>query len=148
MARVLVVPWSMARMWVARPAAMKILPRSGGEAAEAHGGLAAQQPARRHDQHAVVIGSADLAPIIMRDHRAGARDHLEAAKILSEREAVAGDGDGVGDGDDALRLGRPRPDPRRPRPRPHPPGGGGGPGGLDGGLPPGPPPKLAAFGPQ
>src|SRR6185312_10550823 len=73
------------------------------EAAEPHGGLAARDAARRHDEDALVIGRADFAFAVARDDRAGARDHLDAPILAVEMEIVRVDCDAMGDEHRALR---------------------------------------------
>ena len=60
------------------------------------------EPARRHDQDAIVIGRAHFAPVVAADQRALLRQDLEPAKIADEIEAVAGDRHRLGDLDHAL----------------------------------------------
>src|SRR5436190_15648348 len=72
------------------------------ETAKADRRLALGEAAGRHDQHAIVIGCADFAPVVAADQGSLWRQHLEPAKILNELEFVAGDRDGFGDLNDAL----------------------------------------------
>jgi hypothetical protein len=75
-------------------------------APQPHGGLAAGQPARGHDQHAVVIGRGDRPVAVGPDHGAGGRDDLVPDEALGELEAVGLDRDGLGHLDHALRRRR------------------------------------------
>src|SRR5579885_3428520 len=86
---------------------------------EPHGRLSLGDPAGWHDEDAVVVGCADLAPAVACDHGADLRDHLEAAVVLRELEAVALDGDRVGHGDRPLLGGRARAVPLGLRGREH-----------------------------
>src|SRR3954449_2905936 len=71
-------------------------------ASETHRGLAAHEPARRHDQHAIVIGRAHLAVAVAADQRAFLFEHFETAVIAGKLEAAAGDRDRLGDLDHPL----------------------------------------------
>src|SRR5438270_682771 len=64
--------------------------------------LALGEAARWHDQHAIVVGRANFAPVVAADQSALGRQYLEPAKILNELEFIAGDRDCFGDLDDAL----------------------------------------------
>src|SRR6516164_6655568 len=71
-------------------------------AAEADGRLALCEAARGHDQHAIVVRGAYLAPIVAADQRPLWRQDFEATEILDEFEAITGGRDRFGHLDDAL----------------------------------------------
>src|SRR5205085_8817616 len=69
---------------------------------ETHRRLALDQAARRHDQHAIVVGGAHLAAVVPADQHAFVRQHLETMEIAGEIETVAADRHRLGHFDRAL----------------------------------------------
>jgi competence protein ComEC len=86
--------------------------RSVDKAPQAHRRLALSRPAGRHDQHAVVVRSADLHIAVACEQRAALRDDLQSARFVNELESCARDGDDVGDLDRPLPRQRRRVEPR------------------------------------
>src|SRR5216684_7612061 len=88
--------------WSTTGGKLRLGKRSVDVAPEAHRGLALDEPPRRHDQHAIVIGGAHLAFIIAADQGAFFGEDFEPVKIAGEIEARAGDRYRLGHLDDPL----------------------------------------------